>query len=197
MRLIAPFLIACTLLASSAARADDRVGYIDVGRVTTESETAKQNGNELAAFVSTKQHEIDEAAAAVIKADQAKERPEVISRKRELQQQLFRRADAEKDQRAGAMAAKLIERTRAIAAKVASERHLAAVLPIAALYARPGLDVTDEVIKRLDAETGATAAAELAKTKTEMAALRAEVDSIKAKQAPPAQAPPTVASKKP
>jgi Skp family chaperone for outer membrane proteins len=179
------------LLVATTARAEDRVGYVDMTRVLSESNPAKQNQAAINDWAAPHFAAIDKAPAA---------------KKAEMQQNLQKDAD----QRFAPMTKALRERAKKIIAKLATEQKLRDVIAGEALYTKH--DLTDEVIKRLNAEPyqpPALAADDYARAQAKIAALTAENESLKTKAgsppAPPAPpqpkqaAPPAapLASKKP
>jgi Skp family chaperone for outer membrane proteins len=166
-----------TLVALTAtARADERVGYVNVARILAESEAGKQGSADLEQYrlqLVKAESEADAEAAKAPAATAKAKRDAAASLKAQRQQLL--------EQRNGMLIKALRDRIAKVAAKLGPERKLDVVFEGTPLYAR--YDLTAEVISRLNAEAAPVAAADSKAKDAEIAALKAEL-----KKRPPAKA---------
>jgi len=181
-------VLALTVAAVAACSSTPRVGYIDLARVTAESEAGKRTSAELAAAFDAKQREINQAEQQIKAAEANGPSPVDLGAKRQQLQQMVDKSQAELNAQKQAANVAMTERIRAATAALAAERKLAVVLPASTVYAQEGLDITVDVVKRLNAEND---------TDKRLVALQAEVDNLKAPRAPPAPAAAPPAGKKP
>ena len=178
--LAAAIALGSVMLHAGRAHAEDRVGYVDVRRVLTESDAGRQATAALQAWYGPKIAEAEKAPAA-------------------KQAEAIKRVNDELRDRDAAAFGPIRARVEAISEKLRVERKLSVVVdgaPLAAAY-----KLTAEVVKRLNAEPApvpVAAAEDLARAQAENAALRAELEAAKTKPTAPAPAPsPPVAATKP
>jgi Skp family chaperone for outer membrane proteins len=144
-RIVIP-LLALLSVAPAYAR-DPAVGYVDLARVTNESALGKQNNADQESFHISRQARLDAASAAARKAMGTKDYDARIAEANSLLDRLNKEDHAHRDE----LAAHLLKEVRAIAKKLAEEKHLDQIDESSHLYSRN--DLTDLVIARLDAET--------------------------------------------
>jgi Skp family chaperone for outer membrane proteins len=187
-------LIIPILLLSTAARAE--TAYVDLAKVRAavyDTDEAKQAAQAISSEKARNQSRVDESQEAAKKA-----KPADVAAANARTQQLFRSLQAELTAHENAADAKLMERPTRIAGKIATERKLTTIAPLATvLYASPKLDITEEVLKRYKAGAGFTTEEEAAKLRAEKAtadatlkAKDAEIARLTALTKPPAPAVP-------
>lgn len=161
----------CTLPAARAARAQDaRFGYVNMARAMEEIDEGRKAKAALKKELETKQKEIDEQQQEIRKAmeDLDKKRsllpPDAIQKKEaeirghlEKVQAAYMRHQqdlAGKEQQA---LGPVIQRIQRVIAKIASAENLTMVFDqqqAGLLWAKPSLDVTNELVRRLNAGEG-------------------------------------------
>lgn len=126
------------------------LGYVDMAKVMKDSETVKKASAALQADVANKNQQVAAAdqEAKKVEADK-RATPAEKKAKRDAATSLLQRLQSEQQRRAADEDAKLAKAVDDAAAAVGAERGVD-VLPVKALYARAGVDVTGDVIKRLD-----------------------------------------------
>lgn len=132
-----------------AAHAEPAAGWIDFDRVAAESALGKRLADEHATVVRSRNEEVQKIGAQFDAAQKAKDKD--IEAKRAVAQQKFETFKADIAQHEARMRLQLIAAVKPVAEHLAAERHLARVDFEAHLWADGNL--TDEVIRRLDAET--------------------------------------------
>jgi Skp family chaperone for outer membrane proteins len=186
-------LLASLLLLSAAARAET-IAVFDLQKVLATSAEGVKNATDEKADLAAKQAEVTHAMEAV-KTSKLADKPAAQARVDELTQ----RYQQEIAQRQQSDAAKLVARVQRILPAVAKAKHLGAVVPTGgAFYAVGAMDLTGEVVRRLDAGDGKEAAP--APTAEEVAALKGKIAQLEAEKAAlakpqPASPPATVAAK--
>ena len=164
-------IILAALLAPLTAHAET-FAFVDSVRVYSEATEAKRVTTEIQADRDTKEREIGAAQDAVKRAQIAKAKPADVQ---SLQQKADALAKMDSDdfakQKADATAA-LRKRVGEVAAKLAADRHVT-ILPVTPLYPVAGRDLTDELIRRLNASDQQAMAEENARLKAKVAALEA------------------------
>lgn len=165
------FLIAAVfLLWGSSALADDaKLGYVDMQRALNETEDGRKAKAALKKVFDQKQKELDEQQQQLKKdaedlekkrtllpADKVREKEgELQSRAQKVQQTYLRHQQdlSAKEQEA---TAKIFERMQKIIAKIAASENFSMILDKSALvFAKPHLDLTNELIRRYNAGEGA------------------------------------------
>jgi len=151
--LLTAVLVASCMTAEATPPPDKPVatlGYVDLSRVMKDSETVKKAGAALQADIAKWNQEIATADAEAKKAEADKKATAAEKKaKRDAATAVFQRHQGEKERRIADEDAKLARAVDEAAAAVGAERGVD-VLPVRALYARAGLDLTAEVVKRLD-----------------------------------------------
>jgi outer membrane protein len=165
-------LMAALLLGTTAAYAEEfKLGFVDMQRALNETEDGKKAKASLKKVFDQKQKELDEQQAALKKdiedldkkrtllpADQvhAKE-AELQSRMQKVQQTYLRHQQdlSGKEQEA---TAKIYERMNKILQKIAASENFSMIVDKSALvFAKPHLDLTNELIRRYNAGEGGDA----------------------------------------
>jgi outer membrane protein len=149
-----------------AARADIKIGYVDLQRVLTETDDGKQATSKLKADFEKKQKDLDARQEELkkLKGDLDKQqailKPEALAQKQgELQQKLVQLQEtymrlqkdlAEKEEEAKQ---RIIRKTRAVAAQIAQAEGFAFILEAntGLLYAPASNDLTNELIRKYNA----------------------------------------------
>jgi Skp family chaperone for outer membrane proteins len=183
-------LIIAVLLAIPAAAHAERVGYYDLGRAMSESAEGKKNAADEAADQAAKQAEIEKAKEAAAKAKPA-ERQAAQERATQLFQRHLQAIQSDKQQHAAALGARIAR----IVPAVAKAKHLDVLFsPPGPFYVAPPMDLTSEVVRRLDAGDGKLSAEDAERVARENVELRAELDKARAekltKPTPPTVPPP-------
>lgn len=166
-RLMAVAALGFFLVATSAQAAELSFGVIDMSRVMKESDAAKGIFKELDSKRGEYQKQVQKEEDALRTAEQ-----EILKQKDKMSEDEFKKARAGFEEKLIAAQKQVqtrkktlddalntsIDKLRAAAAKetaaVAKEKGYAAVFTQdAVMLAEPGLDLTDEVVKRLNAST--------------------------------------------
>lgn len=155
---------------AAVAAADVRIGYVDMRRVLTESKAGKQVKAEIEKTVKQRQEALAREEQKLKDMQQAYEKDKLIlseaqrqEKQKEFEQKLnaYRQATAEAQreiqQKEQDYTKKTLPQVRAIISDLAREEKLLLVfekheMPV--LYAADGPDLTEKVIKRLDARPG-------------------------------------------
>ncbi|BAU47174.1 molecular chaperone Skp [Sulfurifustis variabilis] len=166
-------VFAVTLLPAwpgPALGADVRIGYVDMRRVLTESKAGKQVKAEIEKTVKKRQEKLAGEEQKLKEMQQSYEKDKLIlseaqrqEKQKEFEQRLnaYRQATAEAQreiqQQEQAYTKKALPEVRDIIRDLAKEEKLTLVfekheMPV--LYAAEGPDLTDKIIKRLDAKPG-------------------------------------------
>lgn len=159
--------VAIPALPAPAEAAEVRIGYVDMRRVLTESKAGKQVKTEIEKTVKQRQEALNRDEQELKKLQQAYEKDKLIlseaqrqQKQKEFEQKLneYRQAAAEAQreirQKEQDYAKKALPEVQDIIRDLAREEKLTLVfekheMPV--LYAADGPDLTDKVIKRLDA----------------------------------------------
>lgn len=166
-------VFAATLLpawAGPVEAADVRIGYVDMRRVLTESKAGKQVKGEIEKTVKQRQETLAREEQKLKDMQQAYEKDKLIlsepqrqEKQKDFEQKLnaYRQATAEAQreiqQKEQEYTKKTLPAVRTIISDIAKDEKLTLVfekheMPV--LYAADGPDLTDKVIKRLDAKPG-------------------------------------------
>jgi len=155
-------------LAAHAAPARDTIGFVDTTRVyATATEPVRLLG-EVAADQQTKQGELNAAIWAMQKAKPAEQsvfREKAVAISKMNADDLKKHADQ--------VDADLRKRVADVLVRLRSEHHLAQLSAGPGLILSPGVDLTDEAIKAMDATDVAAIADENARLKAKVAAMEA------------------------
>ena len=163
-------VFAILLLGSSAALAEEvKIGFVDMQRALNETEDGRKAKAALKKVFDQKQKELDEQQEEVKKAaedlekkrtllpaDKVREKEaEIQSRMQKVQQTYLRHQQdlAAKEQEA---TSKIFERMTRIISKMAASENFTMILDKSALvFAKPHLDLTNDLIRRYNAGEGA------------------------------------------
>jgi outer membrane protein len=164
------FLITATFLlwGSSAFAEDLKLGYVDMQRALNETEDGRKAKANLKKVFDQKQKELDEQQQQLKKdvEDLEKKRtllpPEKLREKEaELQsrmqkvQQTYLRHQQDLSGKEQEATAKIFERMQKIIAKIAASENFSVIFDKSALvFAKPHLDLTNELIRRYNAGEG-------------------------------------------
>jgi outer membrane protein len=164
------FLMAAVAFAAGPALAAERIGYVDVQRVVTESAAGKRAFAEMESQVKQKQEQVNREGQKLKAQQQALEKEQLTltdaqkrAKQREFEkkvqayQQLAATAQRELSDLEAERTNKVITDIRGVIREVAQQEKLLLVLqkneqlqPV--LYAADGPDLTDKVIKAYDAK---------------------------------------------
>jgi outer membrane protein len=155
--------------ASGVARAEEpaHIGYVDLRKVLLESKVGERNKAEMEKFVNAKKESLAKEEQKLKGLQQVFDKDQLIltdeqkkARQKEFQEKVQayqkQRAEAEKEvsQKDAEFTQKAITEVRAIVAEIAKEKKLMMVFEKTAqpLYAEPGPDLTEAVMKKFDAK---------------------------------------------
>jgi len=185
-----PTLILAAILALPVSAHAERVGYYDLGRAMSDSAEGKRNAADEAADQAAKQAEIEKAKDSAAKAKPA-ERQAAQDRATQLFQRHLQAIQSDKQQHAAALGARIARIVPAVARAKHFDVILAAPGPF---YLAPALDLTPEVLRRLDAGDGKLSAEDAERVARENVELRAELEKARAEKltrpTPPTVPPP-------
>ena len=160
-RLLLALILPATLLAAKAARAEHKIGYVDVQRAVQEVEEGKQARARLKGEVEERRKQLDskkaeltklqgdyEKQAAVLSEDAKRKKQEELQKKLMEAQQSAQEMQEELTGKEQEAMASISKRMLQIVAEVSEKDGLAFVLDKSALlYAPNSADVTNEVIR--------------------------------------------------
>ncbi len=165
------FLLAAILvLGSSAAFAEDmKLGFVDMQRALNETDDGKKAKAALKKVFDQKQKELDEQQAALKKdvedldkkrtllpADQVREKEAELQTRMQKVQQTYLRHQQDLSAKEQEATAKIYERMNKIISKIAASENFSLIVDKSALvFAKPHLDLTNELIRRYNAGEGA------------------------------------------
>jgi outer membrane protein len=169
------FLLAAVLvLASSTAFAEEmKLGFVDMQRALNETEDGRKAKADLKKVFDQKQKELDEQQTAIKKdiddlekkrtllpADKVREKEAELQSRMQKVQQTYLRHQQDLSTKEQAATGKIFERMNRIIAKIAVSENMTMIFDKAALvFAKPHLDLTNELIRRYNAGEGADGAA--------------------------------------
>jgi len=158
---------AVLLFAAAPAPAAERIGYVDMQRVVTESAAGKRAKAEIEGVAKQKQEQVDRERRKLQAQQQALEKEQLtltetqkrtkqrdFERKLQAYQQLAAEAQREIGQKGAERERKVLTDVRAVIREIAHQEKLLMVFEKNAqpvLYAADGPDLTDRVIKAYDA----------------------------------------------
>jgi len=170
-------LLLITLVAGPAlARAEQKLGYVDLQRALGETEDGRKAKANLKKVFDQKQKELDEQQAALKKdiedldkkrtllpADKVREKEAELQSRMQKVQQTYLRHQQDLSTKEQEATGKIFERMNRIITKMAASENFTMILDKSALvFAKPHLDLTNDLIRRYNAgegaEGGATAA---------------------------------------
>jgi outer membrane protein len=168
---------AVLLLCGTRALAEDmKLGYVDMQRALNETEDGRKAKANLKKVFDQKQKELDEQQAALKKdiedldkkrtllpADKVREKEAELQSRMQKVQQTYLRHQQDLSAKEQEATGKIFERMTRIISKMAASENFTMILDKSALvYAKPHLDLTNDLIRRYNAgegaEGGATAA---------------------------------------
>jgi outer membrane protein len=163
-------VMAVLLLGASSALAEDfKLGYVDMQRALNETDDGKKAKASLKKVFDQKQKELDEQQAALKKdiedldkkrtllpPDQVREKEAELQSRMQKVQQTYLRHQQDLSGKEQEATAKIYERMNKIMAKIASSENFSMIVDKSALvFAKPHLDLTNELIRRYNAGEGA------------------------------------------
>ncbi len=170
-------LLGTFLLASSpiAAHAEEvKLGYVDLQRALNETEDGRKAKANLKKIFDAKQKELDEQQETLKKdiedlnkkktllpAEKVREKESELQERMQKVQQTYMRHQQDLSGKEQEATAKIFERMSKIITKIATAENFTMVLDrqqSAVLFAKPHLDLTNELIRRYNSGEGATPA---------------------------------------
>ena len=163
---------AAILLFSSAAFAEDaKLGFVDMQRALNETEDGRKAKANLKKVFDQKQKELDEQQAQLKKdiedldkkrtllpADKVREKEAELQSRMQKVQQTYLRHQQDLSTKEQEATGKIFERMTKIISKIAASENFSMILDKAALvFAKPHLDLTNELIRRYNSGEGAGA----------------------------------------
>jgi len=165
-------VMAAFLLGTTAAYAEEfKLGFVDMQRALNETEDGKKAKAALKKVFDQKQKELDEQQAALKKdiedldkkrtllpADQVRAKEAELQQRMQKVQQTYLRHQQDLSGKEQEATAKIYERMNKILQKIAASENFSMILDKQALvFAKPHLDLTNELIRRYNAGEGADA----------------------------------------
>jgi outer membrane protein len=172
MSRVTQFLVAAVLLlGTSAAFAEEKLGYVDMQRALNETEDGRKAKDKLKKDFDQKQKELDEQQAQLKKdiedldkkrtllpADKVREKEAELRGRLEKVQQTYMRHQQDLQGKEQKETAKIFERMTKIIGEIAAGENFTMIVDKSALvFAKPHLDLTNELIRRYN-KTAAPAA---------------------------------------
>jgi len=167
MSRVTQFLVAAVfLLSASAAFAEDtKFGYVDMQRALNETEDGRKAKEKLKKDFDQKQKELDEQQTQLKKdiedldkkrtllpADKLREKEAELRGRLEKVQQTYMRHQQDLTAKEQKETGKIFERMTRIVQKIAAAENLSMIVDKSALiFAKPHLDLTNELIRRYNA----------------------------------------------
>lgn len=166
-------VMAALLLGTTAAYAEEfKLGFVDMQRALNETEDGKKAKAALKKVFDQKQKELDEQQAALKKdiedldkkrtllpADQVHAKEAELQARMQKVQQTYLRHQQDLSGKEQEATAKIYERMNKILQKIASSENFSMIVDKSALvFAKPHLDLTNELIRRYNAGEGADGA---------------------------------------
>ena len=172
-------LAATLLLWGTRAFAEDiKLGYVDMQRALNETEDGRKAKANLKKVFDQKQKELDEQQAALKKdiedldkkrtllpPEQVREKEAELQSRMQKVQQTYLRHQQDLSAKEQEATGKIFERMTRIISKMAASENFTMILDKSALvFAKPHLDLTNDLIRRYNAGEGADASAAPAAT---------------------------------
>ena len=163
-------VMAALLLGTTAAFAEDfKLGFVDMQRALNETEDGKKAKAALKKVFDQKQKELDEQQAALKKdiedldkkrtllpADKVREKEGELRVKLEKVQQTYMRHQQDLSAKEQKETQKIFERMTKIIGEIAAAENFSMIVDKSALvFAKPHLDLTNELIRRYNSGEGA------------------------------------------
>ena len=173
-RLTQVLVAAVFLLSTSAAFAEDmKLGYVDMQRALNETDDGRKAKEKLKKDFDQKQKELDEQQAQLKKdiedldkkrtllpADKLREKEAELRSRLEKVQQTYVRHQQDLSGKEQKETAKIFERMTKIISEIAAGENFSMIVDKSALvYAKPHLDLTNELIRRYNQSAGTAAPA--------------------------------------
>lgn len=167
-------LVAVLVLCGSSALAEDmKLGFVDMQRALNETEDGRKAKANLKKEFDTKQKELDEQQNSIKKeiedldkkrtllpADKVREKEADIQSRMQKVQQTYLRHQQDLSTKEQAATGKIFERMNRIIAKIAASENFTMIMDKSALvFAKPHLDLTNELIRRYNGGEGADSSA--------------------------------------
>ena len=165
------FLIAAVFMlwGSSALAEDLKLGYVDMQRALNETEDGRKAKANLKKVFDQKQKELDEQQQQLKKdvedlekkrtllpPDKLREKEAELQSRMQKVQQTYLRHQQDLSGKEQEATAKIFERMQKIIAKIAATENFSMIMDKAGLvFAKPHLDLTNELIRRYNAGEGA------------------------------------------
>ena len=161
--------LAILLLGSATAFAEDtKLGFVDMQRALNETDDGKKAKASLKKVFDQKQKELDEQQAALKKdvedldkkrtllpPEQVREKEAELQTRMQKVQQTYLRHQQDLSAKEQEATAKIYERMNKIIAKIATAEGFSMIVDKSALvFAKPHLDLTNELIRRYNAGEG-------------------------------------------
>jgi len=175
MSRVTQFLIAAVfLLSTSAAFAEDmKIGYVDMQRALNETDDGRKAKEKLKKDFEQKQKELDEQQAALKKdmedlekkrtllpADKLQAKEAELRTRLEKVQQMYMRHQQDLTKKEQEATQKIFERMTKIIQEIAAAENFSMIVDKSALvFAKPHLDLTNELIRRYNGGQKAAAPA--------------------------------------
>jgi outer membrane protein len=166
-------VMAALLLGASQALAEDfKLGFVDMQRALNETDDGKKAKAALKKVFDQKQKELDEQQAALKKdiedldkkrtllpPDQVREKEAELQGRMQKVQQTYLRHQQDLSTKEQEATAKIYERMNKIISKIATTENFSMIVDKSALvFAKPHLDMTNELIRRYNAGEGGDSA---------------------------------------
>jgi outer membrane protein len=172
------FLLGVFLLASTPVRSfaeDLKLGYVDLARALGETDDGRQAKANLKKVFDQKQKELDEQQADLKKsvddlekkrtlmpADKVREKEAELQQRMQKVQQTYMRHQQELQGKEQEATGKIVERMNRILQKIAASENFTMIFDRqqgGVVFAKPHLDLTNDLIRRYNSGEGAAAAA--------------------------------------
>ena len=158
-----------TLAGSSALAEEAKLGFVDLQRAIQETEDGRKAKAQLKKEFDQKQKELDEQQADIksaiedfdkkrtlLSADKVREKETELQARLQKVQQTYLRHQQDLSAKEQEATAKIYERMNKIIAKIAASENFSMIADKSALvFAKPHLDLTNEIIRRYNSGEGA------------------------------------------
>ena len=170
---VTQFLVAAVfLLARRGVRRGHELGYVDMQRALNETDDGRKAKEKLKKEFDQKQKELDEQQTqlkkeiedldkkrSLLTPDKIRDKEAELRSKLEKVQQTYMRHQKDLSEKEQKETAKIFERMTKIIGEIAAAENFSAIVDKSALvYAKPHLDLTNELIRRYTAAAGSGAA---------------------------------------
>jgi outer membrane protein len=164
--------ILCSMALTKVAHAEDlKLGYVDLQRALYETDDGRKAKASLKKIFDQKQKELDEQQEnfkkkkedfdkkrSLLSADKIKEKESELGADFEKVQQSYLRHQKDLQEKEGEVTQKIFERMRRIIEKIAAAENFSMILDrtqAGLIFAKPHLDLTNELIRRYNGGEGA------------------------------------------